>query len=80
MQEILDSCAKLSKPPNQYGAVLRSERGNPIRYEWMQWMVGRGGTVVKDPENGDYTVTFNSPQNKAALDQVHRGREEVRRA
>ena len=24
---------------------------------------------MKDPENGDYTVTFNSPQNKAALDQ-----------
>jgi multiple sugar transport system substrate-binding protein len=67
--EILDSCAKLSKPPATYGAVLRGERGNGIRYEWMQWMVSRGGTVVKDPENGDYTVTFNSPQNKATLDQ-----------
>jgi multiple sugar transport system substrate-binding protein len=66
--EILDSCAKLSKPPATYGAVLRGERGNGIRYEWMQWMVSRGGTVVKDPENGDYTVTFNSPQNKSALD------------
>jgi multiple sugar transport system substrate-binding protein len=32
-------------------------------------MVSRGGTVVRDPENGDYTVTFNSPQNKATLDQ-----------
>jgi multiple sugar transport system substrate-binding protein len=68
-KDILDSCAKLSKPPSTYGAVMRGERGNPIRYEWMQWMVTRGGTVVKDPENGDYTVTFNSPQNKATLDQ-----------
>jgi multiple sugar transport system substrate-binding protein len=66
--EILASCAKLSKPPATYGAVLRGERGNPIRYEWMQWMVSRGGSVVRDPENGDYTVTLNSPQNKAALD------------
>lgn len=66
--EVLASCAKLSKPPATYGAVLRGERGNPIRYEWMQWMVSRGGTVVKDPENGDYTVTLNSPQNKAALE------------
>lgn len=69
VNDILDSCAKLSKPPTAYGAVVRTERGNPIRYEWMQWMVSRDGTVVKDPENGDYTVTFNSPQNKAALDQ-----------
>ena len=68
MQDVLASCAKLSKPPATYGAVLRGERGNGIRYEWMQWMVGRGGTVVKDPENGDYTVTVNSAQNKAALD------------
>ena len=66
--DILASCAKLSKPPDEYGAVLRGERGNGIRYDWMHWMVGRGGSVVKDPENGDYTVTFNSPQNKAALD------------
>ena len=69
VQDILDSCAKLSKPPTTYGAVVRAERGNGIRYDWMQWMVSRGGTVVKDPENGDYTVTFNSAQNKAALDQ-----------
>jgi multiple sugar transport system substrate-binding protein len=68
-QDIIDSCAKLSKPPNTYGAVVRGERGNGIRYDWMQWMAGRGGTVVKDPENGDYTVVFNSPQNKLALDQ-----------
>ena len=68
VQDVLASCAKLSKPPSTYGAVLRGERGNGIRYEWMQWMVGRGGTVVKDPENGDYTVTVNSAQNKAALD------------
>lgn len=66
--EILASCAKLSKPPATYGAVIRAERGNGIRYEWMQWMLSRGGSVVRDPENGDYTVTLNSAQNKAALD------------
>ena len=66
--EVLASCAKLTKPPATYGAVVRAERGNGIRYEWLQWMLSRGGTVVRDPENGDYTVTVNSPQNKAALD------------
>jgi multiple sugar transport system substrate-binding protein len=66
--EVLATCAKLSKPPATYGAAIRGERGNGIRYEWQQWMLSRGGTVVRDPENGDYTVTLNSPQNKAALD------------
>src|SRR5436305_1454830 len=54
-EDVLASCAKLSKPPATYGATLRADRGNGIRYEWMQWMIGRGGSVVKDPENGDYT-------------------------
>ena len=31
-------------------------------------MQGKGATVVRDAENGDYTVTINSPQAKAALD------------
>jgi len=65
---VLASCAKLTKPGVTYGAVMRGERGNGIRYEWMQWMSGSGGSVVKDPENGDYTVTLNSPVNKTALD------------
>jgi multiple sugar transport system substrate-binding protein len=31
-------------------------------------MLAEGGSVVKDPAAGDYTVTINSPQTKAALD------------
>jgi multiple sugar transport system substrate-binding protein len=68
-EDVLASCPKIAKPPASYGAVLRAERGNGIRYDWMQWMVERGGSVAKDPENGDFTVTINSPANKAALDQ-----------
>ncbi len=68
-QDVLDACAKIAKPPATYGAVLRAERGNGIRYDWQQWMVQRGGSVAKDPENGDFSVTVNSPANKASLDQ-----------
>lgn len=68
VQDVLASCAKLTKPPVAYGAVLRGERGNPIRYDWNNWMYGYGGSIVKDPENGDFNVTLNSPQNKDALD------------
>ena len=31
-------------------------------------MIAERATVVKDPAAGDYTVTINSPQAKAALD------------
>ena len=47
-EDVLASCPKIAKPPASYGAVLRAERGNGIRYDWMQWMVERGGSVAKD--------------------------------
>jgi multiple sugar transport system substrate-binding protein len=67
-QDVAAACAKLNEPPRQYGFVARGERGNSIRYDWMSVMLAEGGSVVKDPEAGDYTVTLNSPQGKAALD------------
>ena len=67
-EDVLASCAKLQDPPRRYAVVIRGERGNGIRFEWMYFMLGKGASVVKDAENGDYTVTINSPQAKAALD------------
>jgi multiple sugar transport system substrate-binding protein len=67
-EDVLASCAKLQDPPKRYAVAIRGERGNGIRFEWMFFMLGTGATVVKDAENGDYTVTINSPQAKAALD------------
>jgi multiple sugar transport system substrate-binding protein len=67
-EDVLASCAKLQDPPKRYAVVIRGERGNGIRFEWMYFMLGKGATVVKDAENGDYTVTINSRQAKAALD------------
>jgi multiple sugar transport system substrate-binding protein len=67
-EDVLASCAKLSDPPKMYGMVMRGERGNSIRFDWMYFMIGKGASVVKDPAAGDYTVTINSPQAKAALD------------
>jgi len=67
-EDVLAACAKLQDPPKRYAVVIRGERGNGIRFEWMYFMQGKGATVVKDAANGDYTVTINSPQAKAALD------------
>ena len=67
-EDVIAACGKLQSPPQMYGEVMRGERGNGIRFDWMYFMLGKGASVVKDPENGDFTVTVNSPQSKAALD------------
>jgi len=66
--DVLAACTKLAKPPAMYGFVARGEKGNGIRYDWQSVMLAEGAQVVKNPEAGDYTVTINSPQAKAALD------------
>jgi multiple sugar transport system substrate-binding protein len=65
---VIAACERLQDPPNAYGYVMRGERGNPIRFDWTPFMLGHGAEIVRDPENGDYTVTINSPEAKAALD------------
>ena len=66
--DVLAACTKLNDPPKSYGFVVRGEKGNGIRYDWQSVMLAEGGSVVKDPAAGDFTVTINSPQAKAALD------------
>ena len=66
--DVMTACTKLNDPPKTYGFVVRGEKGNSIRYDWQSVMLAEGASVVKDPAAGDYTVTINSPQAKAALD------------
>jgi multiple sugar transport system substrate-binding protein len=58
----------LLQGPELYGMVMRTERGNAIRFDWMPFMLGHGARIVADPENGDFTVTVNSAEAKEALD------------
>jgi multiple sugar transport system substrate-binding protein len=66
--DVVAACTKLNDPPRMYGFVVRGEKGNGIRYDWNSVMLAEGASVVKDPAAGDYTVTINSTQAKAALD------------
>lgn len=66
--QVAAACAKLTDPPRRYGFVVRGEKGNGIRYDWNSVLLAEGGSIVKDPAGGDYTVTINSPQSKAALE------------
>ena len=67
-QDVLAVCGKLGDAPKQYGFVARGEKGNGIRYDWNSVLLSQGASIVKDPAAGDYTVTLNSTQGKAALD------------
>lgn len=67
--DLKDACLKIQKPPQVYGFVTRGERGNGIRYDFMPFMHGHGADIVKDPLNGDFTVTVNAPEMLAALNQ-----------
>ena len=66
--DVMSACTQLTKAPSMYGFVARGAKGNGIRYDWQSVMLAEGAQVVKDPEAGDYTVTINSPQAKAALE------------
>ena len=36
--DVLAACTKLNDPPKSYGFVVRGEKGNSIRYDWMSVM------------------------------------------
>jgi multiple sugar transport system substrate-binding protein len=61
-------CQRLHRPPGMYGFVTRGERGASIRFDWAPFLLGAGGDFVRAPQDGDYTVTVNSPQARIALD------------
>jgi multiple sugar transport system substrate-binding protein len=63
--DVLANCKVLQNAPHSYGYL---QRGDPVWYDWMAYMLAYGAKDVADAENGDFTVTINSPQAKAALD------------
>lgn len=66
--DIIKNCAVLQNPPETYGYLQRGERGDSIQYDFMAYLLAYGAKPVADPANGDYTVTINSPEAKAALE------------
>jgi len=67
--ELLANAKALHNPPQMYGIVQRGARGpSDVTYDWFPYFNGFGGELFKDEKSGDFTVTLNSPQGKAALD------------
>ncbi|HUG61107.1 MAG TPA: extracellular solute-binding protein [Methylomirabilota bacterium] len=66
--DVLANCKALHNPPDTYGYLQRGEKGDGIYYDFMSYFVSHGAKAEADVPNGDFTVTVNSPEAKAALD------------
>lgn len=67
--ELEANAAKFHKPPGMYGIVQRGARGpHTVAYDFYPYLYGFGGGIFKDQSSGDYSVTLNSPEGRAALD------------
>lgn len=66
VEDVAASCKAVQQASGLYGYVTRGERGS-IRFEWSPYLLAHGGDIAADMENGDYTVTVNSPQALASL-------------
>jgi hypothetical protein len=60
---------RLHRPPRMLGMVQRGARGpHSVAYDYLPYIYGFGGGFFRDHNNGDFTVTLNAPEAKAALD------------
>lgn len=67
--DLLTQCQAVQDRPKLYGFATRGERSQGIHYDFLPFLLSYGGKIVADAENGDYTVTVNSPEALAALKQ-----------
>ena len=68
-EELLANAKALNKPPAIWGITQRAARAT-IAVSWDYWpyLLSFGGSLFRDEKRGDFTVTFNSPEAKKALD------------
>ncbi|MBL8837159.1 MAG: extracellular solute-binding protein [Alphaproteobacteria bacterium] len=61
--------ARALNSPRVYGMVQRGARGlTEVSFDWFPYFNGFGGSIFRNEDQGDFTVTINSPEGKAALD------------
>ncbi|MEO1018443.1 MAG: extracellular solute-binding protein [Pseudomonadota bacterium] len=68
-EQLLANAKALHNPPEMYGIVQRGARGpHTVAYDFYPYLYGHGGSIFQDQDNGDFTVTLNSPEGMEALD------------
>ena len=74
--DLIANASVFHDPPNMYGMIQRMERSS-ITYNFGPYMFSYGGSVYKDPAGGDFTIVFNSPEVKAAVEKYLEVRDKV---
>jgi multiple sugar transport system substrate-binding protein len=65
--EVLANAKKLDAPPGVYGFVHRDDRDSALA-DFCNYMFTFGGDIFANAPAGDFSVVFNSPANRRALD------------
>jgi len=67
--ELLANAKTFNSPPKMYGIVQRGARGTfDVTYDVLPYLWSYGGGLFKDQKGGDFTITVNSAETKAAMD------------
>lgn len=66
--QLLDNAKALNAQPRIYGFVQRGDRGTlNVGWDFLPYLYGFGGDILRNQKQGDFTVVLNSPQGLAAL-------------
>jgi multiple sugar transport system substrate-binding protein len=65
--QLLANSVKLNAPPGVYGFVHRDDRDSSLA-DFANYMFSFGGDIFADARAGDFTIVFNSPANRRALE------------
>ena len=65
--ELLANVTRLNAPPDVYGIVHRNDRDGALA-DFANYMFSFGGDIFANAPAGDFTVVFNSPVNRRALE------------
>jgi multiple sugar transport system substrate-binding protein len=65
--QLAANVAKLNDPPRIYGLVHRDDRESALA-DFANYMFSFGGDIFADASRGDFSVVFNSPANRRALE------------
>lgn len=74
--DLMANAKKLHNPPKTYGFISRGTRES-ILFDFSPALFSYGGSFFANPENGDYSVTLNSPQGLQALEMFIKLNKEV---
>ena len=67
--ELYENAKTLHNPPEMIGMVQRAARATiAITWDYWPYLISHGGNLFRDEAAGDYFVTLNSPEARAALE------------